>query len=91
MTHVEYRQWCEYESWELKRTTKLDFYLARLTAYMAAQCKPKAQFTVDQFLLGKDDDVPPGHKDLRKMSSDEVKSLFRAALPYATYTEATNG
>jgi len=90
MTHAEFLQWCRYEAWEERRNTKYDWYLARITAYMAAQCNPKGRYNADQFLVNRDDDVPAGHKDLRKMSSDEVKAMFRS-IPGATYTEASDG
>ena len=92
MTHAEFLQWCEYETWEEKRITKTDLYLARMTAMLMAQLNPKGQYYAEQYLIGRESEIPAGHQSLRDASSDEVKAMWRAALPFATYEgPKTNG
>lgn len=91
MTHAEFQQWCEYEAWEEKRIKRIDLYLARITAMLQAQLNPKGSYYADQFLLGRDNELPAGHRDLRNATSEEVKNIWRTALPFATYKEADNG
>ena len=92
MTHAEFLQQCEYETWEEKRITKLDLYFARITAMLQAQLNPKGQYYAEQFLIGNDKpELPAGHQGLREKSSDEVKAMWRMALPFAKYEGPKNG
>ena len=85
MTHAEFMEQCEYETWEEKRITKNDIYLARITAIMMATLNPKGQYYADEYLVGNESTLKRGHRDLREPTSDDVKAMWRSAFPFAKY------
>ena len=88
---MPYRDLLEYaahERVEQKEHGKLDFYLSRMTAQMQAQLNPKGNYSPSDFLFGESGN---GDFDMRKASSDQIRSMFLTAFPNAKYEGPKNG
>lgn len=78
-------EWIAFQKLKNDDNEKLDYYLARITAMLQAKLDRSGRYDTSQFLLGRRDAVS---SDLRNATSEELKEMWRAALPYATYKEA---
>jgi len=90
MTYNEFLGWCEYECWKEKRITKTDIYFARLLAMQDAHNNPGKRVYASEYIIGMEESLKAGYRDLRNASSDEVKQIFMS-LPFVKYQGPKDG